>query len=124
MLGYLGISDANNAIKFGGVKLSLNGVLENDAAVEDGNYSYWGHEHLYATPGADNTVKTLATAIVGSNNGQFGSGSTLGGAFSTGGQLGGGEANPGSTQSTIIAPKYMAADKPSGGDAGYSAPLH
>lgn len=121
MVGYLGIGDANNAIKYGAVKLSLNGVYEDDAAVEDGNYSFWGHEHLYATPSADSTVKALATALVGSNNGVFGSGSTLGGALAAGGQLGGGGA--GTAQSTIIAPKYMAADKPSGGDAGYAAPL-
>lgn len=56
ILGYLGLSDANNALlsakwPTGGTAgaptfLPLDGVYESNGAVEQGNYSYWGHEHL------------------------------------------------------------------------------
>jgi len=123
MLGYVGISDATTAIGNGAAALRLNGVPENDETVENGTYSFWGHEHLYGTASEDAAVEAVGTALGGTNPiHSFGAG-TPNGALENAGQLGGGEANPGSTQSTIIAPQFMQADKPSGSDAGYSAPL-
>ena len=45
-VGYLGTSDAA-ALPVSPNWLTLNGVLESDGAVEEGQYSYWGNEHLY-----------------------------------------------------------------------------
>jgi len=54
-IGYLGTSDANaNNLTFppaGNTWLTLNGVLESDGAIEQGQYSMWGHEHLYGKSG-------------------------------------------------------------------------
>lgn len=128
LLGYAGISDAKNAIAGGSVALTLNGVAANDEAIEYGEYSYWGHEHMYSVPSPDAAITTTAEAFVGSAansspNENFGSGNTLGGAFGSGaGQFGGGEANPGSTVSSIIAPSNMQAYKPLG-DSGYAQQL-
>ena len=48
-LGYLGLSDYQGTAQPGGaVALTLNGVPENDATVQNGTYSFWGHEHLTA----------------------------------------------------------------------------
>jgi len=123
LLGYVGISDGNSAIAAGARSLTLNGVPENDATVENGTYSFWGHEHLYGTVSESSAVQTVAHALGGTTAVEsFGAG-TPNGALQNAGGLGGGEANPASTQSTIISPEYMQADKPSGGDSGYAAPL-
>ncbi|HWD91539.1 MAG TPA: hypothetical protein VG938_04235 [Verrucomicrobiae bacterium] len=45
-VGYLGTSDAA-ALAVSPYWLTLNGVLESDGAVEEGQYSFWGNEHLY-----------------------------------------------------------------------------
>jgi hypothetical protein len=58
-IGYLGISDAKSALTFvkgttlGGVPtaLPLNGVFEGDLAVENGDYTFWGSEHLLGKHG-------------------------------------------------------------------------
>jgi hypothetical protein len=125
MLGYLGISDANNAIAAGGGKLTLNGVPENDETVENGTYSFWGHEHLYGTVSESSAVQAMGQALGGTTAVEaFGAGTPTG-ALQAAGGLGGnpGTENPAATQSTIIAPEYMQADKPSGGDAGYASQL-
>ncbi|HEY3762961.1 MAG TPA: hypothetical protein VGN23_14545 [Verrucomicrobiae bacterium] len=123
MVGYLGISDANTAIGGGAAALTLNGVAENDETVENGTYSYWGHEHLYGTVSEDSAVQAIAQSLAGTTAIEsFGSGTPTG-ALQAAGGLGGGEANPGSTQSSIISPEFMAADKPSGGDAGYASQI-
>jgi hypothetical protein len=51
LLGYLGLSDAKNAFTHangGGAAqyLKYNGVYESDNNVIQGNYEYWGQEHL------------------------------------------------------------------------------
>lgn len=122
-LGYVGISDGNTAISGGGEALTLNGVPENDATVISGAYSFWGHEHLYGTPGQPSTgpAGTVAGKLAGtSKNETLGSGSTAGGALEASFGTGGGResaATLSTTQSTAIDPAVMLADKPS--DAGY-----
>jgi len=46
-VGYLGTSDAATAVTDGGRALSYNGVAYSAAAVEDGQYGFWGYEHMY-----------------------------------------------------------------------------
>jgi len=119
-IGYAGISDANSAIGNGAAKMSDDGVMESDASIINGQYPFWGHEHLYGTVTEDSAVETVAQAIVGSaGSDTIGKESTAGGALEAKGQLGGDEAISlwPTTQSSIIDPKVMLADKPS--DAGY-----
>lgn len=128
LVGYLGIGDAAGAIAAGAKALTLNGVAENDASVINGTYSFWGHEHLYSTPSPDAAITTVGQALAGSHKitsfsdakANLGS---LNGALRSAGGLGGGEANPASTQSTIIAPEFMGADKPQGSDSGYPSTI-
>jgi hypothetical protein len=123
LIGYVGISDGNTATGNGASVLTLNGVPENDETVENGTYSFWGHEHLYGTASEDAAVQAVGHALGGTTAIESFGGSTPNGALENAGGLGGGEINPGSTKSTIIAPQFMQADKPSGGDAGYASPL-
>ncbi|HZV36249.1 MAG TPA: hypothetical protein VFB72_16855 [Verrucomicrobiae bacterium] len=48
-IAYVGMYDADVALASGGdaVALTLNGVAESPAAVEQGQYSFWGNEHIY-----------------------------------------------------------------------------
>jgi len=60
-IGYVGLSDGKNALAFnsatnsgiGGnpIPLPFNGVLEGDLAVENGDYTYWGSEHVLGQHG-------------------------------------------------------------------------
>lgn len=59
-VGYLGTGDAiasadagNNlgALTVANNWLALNGVMESDGAIEEGQYSMWGNEHLYGANG-------------------------------------------------------------------------
>ena len=125
LLGYLGISDANGAIALGAGKLTLNGVPEDDETVENGTYSFWGHEHLYGTVSESGAVQAVGAALGGTTAVEAFNGASPNGALQAAGQLGGNplSENVSTNQSTIIAPEYMQADKPSGGDAGYASQL-
>lgn len=46
-IGYLGVSDANNAISNGGRALTYNGVAYSENNVKNGSYTFWGYEQLY-----------------------------------------------------------------------------
>lgn len=125
LLGYVGVGDATGPLAAGAQILTENGVAESDATVIEGTYSYWGHEHLYGVVNPDNAINTVGHALAGSNYvGGFGQGTPTG-ALEAAGQLGGSEPQSqwSTTHSTIIAPNYMAADKPNGGDAGYPSQL-
>lgn len=76
LLGYLGIGDANNAGPQGGAKnngqpgtfLTYNGNYESDTSVEDGDYTFWGYEHIYgattaSSPDATQFGTDLKTAL-------------------------------------------------------------
>jgi len=64
-VGYLGVSDATG---IGGTAtgnwLSLNGVMESDGAVEEGQYSLWGNEHLYGANGISGYKLTFGNNFV------------------------------------------------------------
>jgi hypothetical protein len=137
LLGYVSIGDGLNAINGnstsspvypGGAKaLTLNGVPENDGTVEQGTYSFWGHEHMYSVPSPDATITAVIQGFVGtaSANERLGTGHGPGGAFAGGGSagFGGGEASPYTTQNKMIAAQYMNADKGSDKDAGFPSQL-
>lgn len=46
-IGYLGVNDALKAPLTTANWLTLDGVMESDGAITQGQYSFWGHEHLY-----------------------------------------------------------------------------
>ncbi len=123
MIGYLGISDATTAIGGGAKALTLDGMTESDALVEQGTYSFWGHEHLYGEVTEDSQVEAVAQKLAGTTVVTAFGQTPTGSALQNAGGLGGGEANPGSTQSSIISPEYMNADKPGGSDSGYPTQL-
>jgi hypothetical protein len=83
-IGYTGIPDAINALTFtpssstgnlGGAAtaLTFNGVFESDSAVVNGNYSYWGQEHLLGQNGQSSSSSAGKTgaAIVSGIAGQL-----------------------------------------------------
>jgi hypothetical protein len=119
MIGYVGISDGNTAVGNSAKVLTLNGVPENDATVEQGAYSFWGHEHLYGEVTEDSSIQTVGQALAGTTVIKSFNGTASNGALASAGGEGGGEAGLSTTQSTIILPQFMAADKPSGSDSGY-----
>jgi hypothetical protein len=116
-LGYLGLGDAKHArdgqplagaqpFQPGGAAfLTLDGVAYNDAAVVNGTYSFWGHEHLYGSPAhttiIDNAASAIKTGVA--TAGGLGTGSTA-------------------AQNSGIVYAKMLCDKNAGGDSGYPAP--
>jgi hypothetical protein len=119
LLGYAGIPDslnAKNGVAYvpgsatppqpgGAVWLSLDGVPYSDAAVVNGAYSLFGHEHLYGKVGVAANIAAFVPTIKAGINAK--------------GNLGNGTAGP----SGGILSSVMAADKANGGDTGYPAPI-
>ena len=58
-IGTLGTSDAA-AVNSGANSLTYNGTAYSKAAVQNGQYSLWGYQHLYARNGISATKLTLA----------------------------------------------------------------
>lgn len=117
-VGYLGISDAQKAVTDGNggsaggdaVPLTFNGVYESDEAVESGQYTYWGQEHLLGQHGqsAGSNAGILATGLA-SNLAKY-EGAVLG-------QATGNISTSASTQSPIIPVSLM--DVARSADAGF-----
>jgi hypothetical protein len=120
-IGYLGIGDAKTARDGtsggptakdpgGAVWLTLDGVAENNGAVESGQYTFWGHEHLLGQ--GSGTISTDATTI----------GNALAGVTQPGLPAALGSAGSVATSSdTGIPVSLMHAEKASG-DAGFPIP--
>jgi len=49
-IAYVGISDANTAIAGGAAALTYNGVAYTPANVQNGEYGFWGYEHILSFP--------------------------------------------------------------------------
>jgi len=49
-IGYLGIADSATAVTAGATVLSYNGIPYSVAAVEEGNYTFWGNEYVFEAP--------------------------------------------------------------------------
>lgn len=66
-IGMVSPSDALNTGNFGGEPignwLNVDGVPESNAAIENGSYYFWGHEHLYGRFGIDNPSTSLANQV-------------------------------------------------------------
>jgi hypothetical protein len=62
-VGYAGTSDANGQTNNGLVKFSYDGVASSTNAIAQGQYTFWGYEHLYVSPSADTAAKAVATGI-------------------------------------------------------------
>ncbi|HLH56758.1 MAG TPA: hypothetical protein VKY92_24445 [Verrucomicrobiae bacterium] len=73
-LAYLGLSDAETAeaANGGGANgaqpLTFNGVAESAAAIQQGQYSFWGNEYIFQAPGASSAAVTVYTGIVNNIN--------------------------------------------------------
>jgi hypothetical protein len=50
VIAYLGVSDATTAITAGATECAYDGVTFSSAAVEEGNYTFWGNEYVYQAP--------------------------------------------------------------------------
>jgi hypothetical protein len=115
-IGYMGISDAKNAATapaaagHAATYLKYNGVYESDAAVENGNYTWWGSEHLL---GAVGQVPGSGAAGITGNAIVHGIGVAL---VSQGNATGDVSTNP--AQSPIIPTSLMAVTRASN-DSGY-----
>jgi hypothetical protein len=47
-MGFLGVSDAiTHGLAVSPNWLTCDGVMESDGAIEEGQYAFWGHEHLF-----------------------------------------------------------------------------
>ncbi len=65
-IGYAGISDALTVDQSQSLWLSYNGVLYSTNAVQNGQYTFWGYEHLFDRTddaSAFNYVKTFQSAL-------------------------------------------------------------
>ena len=63
LMGYAGVSDASAKLSGGLVYLNYNGVPYSTNAIAQGQYTFWGYEHLYVSPNATPTDVAFATAL-------------------------------------------------------------
>jgi hypothetical protein len=70
-IGYLGTSDALSLTGTTSQWLTESGVLESDGAVEEGQYSFWGHEHLFGRHGISGYQDTVGGKIYNAVKGQL-----------------------------------------------------
>jgi len=61
--GYVGLSDAATAEAGGASDLSYNGVPYSTNAVQEGQYTFWGYEHMYWRSGFSGNPYTVANLI-------------------------------------------------------------
>ncbi len=113
-IGYLGLSDASTVAALaaggtnapaGGQYLTLNGVPYSDAAIENGSYDFWGHEHVLTGSTTSATGAKVAASLV-----------TEIPALATGGASGIPYITVGPNQTMFV-------DRPAGGDTGFVTPL-
>ena len=66
-IGYMGPSDALNTANFGGAPtncwLTVDGYPSSNGTIENGQWWYWGHEHLLGKRGISGTQDTVGNAI-------------------------------------------------------------
>lgn len=61
LVGYLGVSDANNVTN--GAAMTYNGIPYSVTAVENGQYTYWGYEHQYYNNNLTGGTLTVLDAL-------------------------------------------------------------
>jgi hypothetical protein len=63
-VGFLGISDGlSHGLTTAGNWLMADGVLESDGAIEEGQYAFWGHEHLFGKHNISGFQDTVGAKI-------------------------------------------------------------
>jgi hypothetical protein len=62
-VAYLGLSDATANSMGTNLWLTLNGIFESDDAIAQGQYSFWGMEHLYGKPGLSGAQLTYGGSL-------------------------------------------------------------
>ena len=63
-IGFLGCSDAlSHGLAVSPNWLTVDGVLESNGAIEQGQYWAWGHEHLYGKNGISGIQDTVGNAV-------------------------------------------------------------
>ncbi len=79
VIAYLGLSDAATAITDGGTALSFNGIPFSAAAVEQGQYSFWGNEYcdLQASPTTEESLAFHNLTAVSTGISHYGDGTTV-----------------------------------------------
>lgn len=60
---YLGLSDATTAIGNGAHELNYNGIHYSQTAVQEGQYTFWGYEHLYYRDSTPAGIKSIADKV-------------------------------------------------------------
>jgi hypothetical protein len=83
-IGYLGTSDASTLTLGTGQWLTLDGVLESDGAVEEGQYSFWGNEHVFGRSNISGYQDTDASLIFNGIQAALGTSGSVPTAHSTG----------------------------------------
>jgi hypothetical protein len=63
LLSYLGISDATNAVSLGAHQLAFNGNTFSAAGIQEGDYTFWGYEHLYYRNSTATASKNIADKL-------------------------------------------------------------
>jgi len=64
LIGYAGTSDANSKVSGGLVELPYNGVNVSQTAIENGNYGFWGYEHVLVGNSATTAGTAFAATLV------------------------------------------------------------
>ncbi len=62
-IGYVGISDANSAIGHSAKALTYNGVAYTPNNVQQGEYGFWGYEHVMGLPGLSGDPATFRAGL-------------------------------------------------------------
>jgi len=62
-VAYLGLSDAYTAENGGAADMTYNGVAYSPTAVEEGQYTFWGYEHLMYRQNYSGNAKTVTDQI-------------------------------------------------------------
>jgi hypothetical protein len=60
---YLGLSDAATAVGNGAHELTYNGTPYSQTAVQEGQYTFWGYQHLYYRDSTPAGIKTIADKL-------------------------------------------------------------
>jgi len=63
LIGYAGTTDANGKTSGGLVKLNWNGVANTTTAIAQGQYTFWGYEHLYLGASATADDRTVCVGL-------------------------------------------------------------
>jgi len=67
LIGYAGTSDANSYVTNSGsnnlIKLAYNGVVNSTTAIQQGQYTFWGYEHMYFGASTNANAVLVGTTV-------------------------------------------------------------